>query len=279
MTQFSGAVLGALNLQGMDSYGVFWLFEEAKGWGAPNGTLAPIQKPRQSGAWAGLSYSQARPVVLMGTAVAVDAYTASIALDRLIDSASLDDTVLTVSESGRQRWASVRRDGEVLATWLSPTSFTYSVQVVAVDYRKFGSSLTGSTSLPQSSGGLTVPFAVPFTIAASSISGQINLINSGNEIGPVMIRIDGPCSGPVITHVGSKLALTFASSLALGVGEFLLIDMENRTVLANGQASRNGYITSRGWSGFEPGPNTWAFTATSFDPASLMTVTATSADK
>jgi len=38
-------------------------------------------------------------------------------------------------------------------------------------------------------------------------------------------------------------------------------------------------VTSRGWSGFEKGSNTWALTAAVYDPATLLTVTATPADK
>jgi hypothetical protein len=279
MVQLSGAVMGALNLQGKDAFGVEWFLEDVKGWGAPGGTLAPKQKPRQAGAWAGLSYAKSRPMVVTGTAIAPDPYTASVALDRLIDAASLDDTTLSVSESARTRWSMVRRDGDVLPTWFGPTAFSYSVQVVAVDPRKFGATVTGSTALPQTTGGLSIPYMIPFTIPALTVSGQVNLFNPGNETGPVAIRIDGPCSGPVITHVGSKLALTFSSSLVLNAGEFLLIDMEARTVMANGQSSRNRYITSRGWFGFEPGNNTFAFTATTFNAASRMTVTAIAADK
>jgi hypothetical protein len=81
----------------------------------------------------------------------------------------------------------------------------------------------------------------------------------------------------VVTHAGSGKALVFSSSLVLGAGEWIDVDMEAQTVLANGQSSRAGYITSRGWSGFEPGHNTWSFTAIGYDAASKLTVSATPA--
>jgi len=118
-------------------------------------------------------------------------------------------------------------------------------------------------------------FRVPFTIDAVTVTGQVSLENPGNEPGPVRLRIDGPCAGPVITHVSTGAQLVFSSALVLNEGEWLDIDMEARTVLANGQASRSGWITSRGWSQFDPGLNTWSFTAASFNPASRLTVTAT----
>lgn len=273
--------IGALNLNGVDEFGVQWVTDKdgVKGWGAPQGTLEVVQKTRQSGGWAGLSYPKPRPMTVSGTAVAPSVELASDALDRLNDACSLDDTLLTVVESGRSRWCTVRRDGEVIPAWLSEVAFTWSVQFVALDPRKFADQLTATTVLPSSSGGLVYPHVYPYEIDAVTVSGQVSLENVGNIAGPVTLRIDGPCTGPVITHVGSGLALVFASSLVLGAGEWLTVDMEARSVMANDQASRSGYVVSRGWSQFTPGMNTWAFTAASYDPASRLTVTATPAWK
>ena len=278
----SSATIGPLNLCSVDDFGVTWILDEngVVGWGAPSGTLSPTQKPRQAGAWAGLSYAQARPMTMAGVCIAPTAALASDALDRLIDACSLDDTTLTVVESERSRWCTVRRDGPVLdPQWIGTCAFTWSIQVVALDPRKLGAPLTDSTALPSTSGGLTIPYTIPYTIPSVQVSGQVNLFNPGNETGPVTMCVDGPCSGPVITHVGSGLSLVFSASLVLGVGEWIDIDMEAHSVLANGQSSRVQWVTSRGWSGFEKGSNTWALTAAVYDPATLLTVTATPADK
>lgn len=120
------------------------------------------------------------------------------------------------------------------------------------------------------SGALTIPFIIDATV----VTGQVTLTNDGNESGPVVLRIDGPCVGPVVTHVSTGNALVFSSSLVLQSGEFLLIDMDARTALANGQVNRAGYITSRGWSALDPGDNTFAFTAQQFNSRSQLTVTA-----
>lgn len=121
----------------------------------------------------------------------------------------------------------------------------------------------------------TDALTIPFSIDAVTVTGQVSLVNPGNETGPVRLRIDGPCRGPVVTHVSTGTQLIFSSSLVLGAGEWLEVDMEARTVLANGQATRSPWITSRGWSGFTPGENTWAFTAAAFDAAARLTVVAT----
>ena len=275
----SYVTVDALNLTSREDSGVEWIMEVFTGWGAPGGTLAPKPKTRQMGAWGGLSYAKQRTLVAAGVCIAPTAALASDALDRLIDACSLDDTVMTVSESGRVRWGTVRRDGDVLITWTDACVFEWSIQFVALDPRKFGTPITASTHLPSSSGGLTIPYTIPYTIPAVQVSGQVSIYNPGNETGPVTGRIDGPCVGPVITHVGSGLRLVFAASATLGVGEFWDVDMEGQSVLAQGQATRAQFITSRQWSGLEPGNNTYAFTAASYSAGALLTVTGTPCDK
>ena len=157
-------------------------------------------------------------------------------------------------------------------------SFAWSIQVIALDPRKLGAPLTGSTGLPSSSGGFTFPHTFPFAINSTVVSGQVSLFNPGNETGPVTLRIDGPIVGPIITHVGSGLQLVFSASLTLGAGEFLLVDMEAHTAMAQGQSSRANWILSRGWSGLEPGNNTWSFAAAS-GTTGLLTVTGVPADQ
>ena len=276
----SGFQIGDLNLDSREpDTGVRWGVETFDGWGATKGTLSPVQKPRGSGGWAGDAFDLVRSMSISGWMAAPDAITASMALDRLNDAVSLYPTLMVVTEAGRARWLMVRRSDEVLTVWKSDRAFTWSIQIVALDPRKFGDKLTASTGLPSSSGGLLLPATVPFSIDAVSNSGQVSLENVGNEAGPVLQRIDGPVHGPVITHVSSGLSLVFASSLVLGVGEWLDIDMEARSVMANGQASRSGYVISRGWSNFTPGQNTWAFTAASYDAGARFTVSATPAWK
>jgi len=272
-------ILGPITTNATDASGVQWIQGEIKGLGAPQGTLAPQQKPRQPGAWAGLSYAKGRSFVVNGTAIAPDAASAQLALDVLNAAASLDETLLTYVTAAGARWTMTRRDGEVIPVWLNSTAFTWSVQFFSPDPRMFGAPISGSTFLPATSGGMSYPFSIPFGYPAVSVSGQLSLFNSGNETGPVIARIDGPAVGPVITHNGSGLALTFASSLVLNASEWLTVDMERHTAMANDQASRSGYITQRGWSGFDPGNNTWSLTAASFNAATKLTITATPAYK
>ena len=330
------AQLGELVFGAVDFYGVDWALRTLDGWaGASATTRRSAQRPRQGGSWVGRGYPTGRSIALGGMIYAPTAADLSLAIDRLNTAAEIDSALLTVIEAGRARWCRVGRSDDVITKWVSPTEASWSVQVEAADWRKFGADVMDATALPSTFGGLLIgggsdgstatsftpeqfssmanqqgyttntsgtsgsmelynadgtrsdaialavvadtvdAFTIPFSIEAVTVTGQVSLVNPGNETGPVRLRIDGPCRGPVVTHVSSGAQLVFSSSLVLGAGEWIDVDMEARTVLANGQASRAPWITSRGWAGFTPGENTWAFTAAAFDADARLTVVAT----
>jgi hypothetical protein len=271
--------MGGIPFGRVDEFGVDWAIdaEGFDGWGATSSTRRAQQRTRASGGWSGKGFSAPRALSIVGRTYAPTPELARDALDRLNAAVSVDDTLLRVYEPGLTRYVMVHRTDDVIPKWMMPTDLSWGFGVESDDWRKFGDELSGTTLLPSTTGGLSIPFTVPFTIAATTVSGQVSLNNPGNEVGPVRLRIDGPCTGPVVTHVSSGLQLVFSSSLVLGVGEWLDVDMEAHTVLANGQASRAGWVTRRGWSSFDVGDNTWSFTAAVFDPGSQLTVFATPA--
>lgn len=271
------AVLGTQILDGVDPVdGAIWRIQRDRCsvFSSPSSSIQVQQKTRSIGGWAGDGYLTSKHIVLGGIVRADTVLACEAAIDRLHAACSLSETTLQVNSASSWHHR-VRREDEVIVEKLSPSVASWSIQLVATDPRKYGTTLTASTNLPSTSGGLTIPFTIPFTIASAVTSGQVSLMNPGNVSGPVRMRIDGPITGPTVTHTGSGLQLAFATSLSLGVGEFITVDMETRQVLAQGQASRNEWVTNRGWSGFEPGANTWAFSATT--GSGILTVTATPA--
>ena len=273
-----GVVLNGLSLNGLESSGVKWTLDKFEGWaGSPASSIQVERKPRASGGWAGTGYLVPRHIVAEGYVRAPTEALLEDAFNRLKVATTLTTGVLMVTEAAQTRSANVRREDGVGISYVTPTIGRWSIQLVAPDPRTFGTTLSGSTLLPVVSGGLTVPFTVPFSINSTIVSGQVSLTNPGNIAGPVTLRIDGPVTGPIMTHVSTGRALVFATTLVLGVGEWIEVNMERHEVLANGQSSRNGWVTSRGWSQFEPGANTWSFQATSYDPGSMLTVAASPA--
>lgn len=274
---------GGLTFGAVDGYGVLWRLTGFTGWGSPDSTIQPQEKPRQRGAWSGDAYSQERYLTVTLFLRAPTPTLLNQSLEQLSTAVDFAVQPMTVTEAGFVRTVYVRRKLGVTPNKSSSTTAAPTFQVEADDPRKLWATLSGVTGLPSSTGGLVIPaggLVIPaggLTIPATVVSGQIEMLNPGNETGPVWVRFDGPLVGPQVTHVGSGLSLTFSSSMTLGSGAFLIVDMEAHTALEQGQASRSKLITSRGWSGLEPGPNTFTFGAQS--GTGQMTVTANPASR
>ncbi|TFD09827.1 hypothetical protein E3T26_14460 [Cryobacterium sp. TMT1-21] len=270
-------ILGPLTVNTVDTDGTVWLVQKFGGWsGEPESYLDVNRKPRQGGAWAGDGFTGERVMPIGGLITARTPALLNAAIRSLKAAVTNAPFRMEVSESGEVGWCMAQKQGETLAPRITDLVAQFSIQVVALDPRKLGATVTGSTRLPSTTGGLAIPYTIPYSINAAQVTGQISLRNTGNVAGPIFGRIDGPCVGPVVTHGSQVLSLPL---LTLGAGEWLDIDFEKREVLANGQASRNTFIGQRGWSTFEPGPNTWSFTAASYTPGAQLSITAVSADK
>lgn len=274
----SGVTLDGLDLSGVDDDGVEWNVSKLTGWsGSTASTLTVDQKAADHGGWGSPRPRFAYRVLTIEGTFTGSPRAVSLAADRLNTAVDLDPVKLVVDEGRRTRWALVQRQDEVLIDDTIETSYSYSVQLAQVDPFKYADPVVASTGLPRTSGGLAIPTGVPFSIDSDVASGQVVLTNPGNASGPVMLRIDGPITAPRIVHVGTGKALAFSTALTLADGEWLDVDMKNKTALANGTANRAGWITERGWSLFEQDGNTWAFTAAAPSATARLTVTATPA--
>jgi hypothetical protein len=164
-----------------------------------------------------------------------------------------------------------------------PTSLDYlsgytlaQIEVTCTDPRRFGSPLSATVGLPSSAGGLTwSPLTWPLVWASTQVTGNTVMVNPGNTSGPVTLRINGPVTGPTITHTESGLTLAMAPGFVVNTGDWLAIDCEARTVLYNGQSSRNGSLVTRGWPALLPGNNTFNFNAAAYSSTAQLVVTGT----
>lgn len=222
------ADVGSIPLGRVDAFGVDWAWDKSgfDGWGATDSTRETEQNVRGHGGWSGDGFLTPRIMALRGRAYAPTPAAASDALDRLNDQASIDDFTFRVYEPGKTRYVVAHRTRAVQVAWQMPNELVWGLNLTADDSRKFYDTLTGTTKLPSTTGGLTVPFTVPYTIPSTQVSGQVSLRNQGNIEGPVRLRVDGPTVGPVIRHESSGRTLVFSSTLVLGVGEWLEIDMD-----------------------------------------------------
>jgi len=272
------AALGDLVLNNIEDDGTVWAIgpDGVVGWeGSPGSTSEATQRSRGNGSTSSEGFLKHRTMTISGT-VKTGYGLLSFAEDRLNAACSVAPFQLAVVESGRIRTAMVKRQDEVVFTSRpgSKTTADFSVQIRADDSRKFGDLVSASTRLPFSEGGLVRPSTWPRTWTGVSGTGQVTINNPGNTQAPVWLRIDGPlpAGGWTVTHQGKKSSLTFATALSLGSGEFVTVDMDRREVLAQGQAPRSGYVTSRGWFSLDPGDNVIAFSAQNYSSTASLTV-------
>jgi hypothetical protein len=267
--------LGDLLLNSVDANGVDWVLEEFNWDDSPASTAELTQRARGHGATSSEGFFTPMVYTLSGVITAPTVALGVAARNAMSAAVTLDEFQLTVAEGESILHSLVKRQDQIIFKRINPTDRTFSIQVAAKDPRKFGDLVMATTRLPFSEGGATYPATYALTYTGVSGTGVVRVNNSGNTPSPVWLRIDGPlpAGGWTITHQGKQQALTFATSLALAAGEFVTVDMDKREVLAQGQAPRSGYVTSRGWFDLDPGDNVVAFSAANYSPTASLTVT------
>ncbi|MGW0626418.1 phage distal tail protein [Streptomyces sp. NPDC002758] len=243
------ASLGGVDLGAVDDDGVAWYLQTLEGWDSPDVRSEFTEREGDHGAWASPVYLGARPITLGGTIVAPSRPQLEQAMDQLRVAAGLTDTVLTVWESTPKQ-ATVRRSGKPLMQYLTDTTATYSVMVTAADPRRYSTTLqSGTTGLPSTTGGVSLPATFPVTFSATTVAGQINAVNNGTiETRPVL-TITGPAVAPTVACLyPDGTVRQLACSQDLQAGDVLVIDTDAHTVVLNGSASRRRFMTvPSGW--------------------------------
>lgn len=245
--------LGGQLLTGIDPFGVEWKGIDLGGWyGAAGTSLASSQKTRGPGAWRGAAPQYtAKAIPLTGQLEAATPDAARDAVDRLNAAVDLSGSLLVVTVGSLTRHQIVTQSDEPLPKFETDVVVTWSIGVTALDPRKLGDTLNTSTSA----------------------GGQASLTNPGNTTGRVVVTLTGPCTSPGVTHVQSGLTVQL-SGLQLNAGQSVTIDMEAQTVLDQDGASAARNVTTRGWSAFVAGTNTWTFLASSPGSGTQMSVAA-----
>ena len=268
---------GGVTLGKTDTNGVEWFFLDIDGWGAPQSSVSAVQRTSSDGAFVTPSFYQARVVTVSGAIFAPSRPQLIAARDQL-NGVGIQPIALTVVEGGHSRYANAIRQSDIQYKETSDVSCEFTIQWICPDYRKFDSATqTAATGLPSSTGGLAVPFTVPFSIGSTITSGSCSLTNAGNVPGPVTCRFIGPLVGPQVTHTDAAgNLLVWGSSISLGSGDYLDVNMDDaaHTAILNGSVARDQYTTSRGWAMFTPGVNQWTLAAASGSGSLQVTATA-----
>lgn len=154
----------------------------------------------------------------------------------------------------------------VKAAVVATTPYTYSAE----DISALG------IHLGVSAGGLTVPFAAPFTVDGFTIGGSAEIVNDGGMPAGIRIQFRGPVENPrfQIRHPDGTLQM-IACGFTLSDGDYADIDTANHSVILNGTASRRGQIIlspTNDWPLCQIGTSTVYFKGSSDDPDAEMDV-------
>lgn len=133
-----------------------------------------------------------------------------------------------------------------------------------------------SLGLPSTTGGLTVPVTVPFTVGATVTNGSEPLVNAGTKAAGLLLRVAGPVLEPRVSVISDAGTATLRFDLPLDAGQWLDVDTAARTVYLGGTSSRRRQTTVQGigWPELPAGPGgtaeiTWS--AAVYEPAALLT--------
>lgn len=117
-----------------------------------------------------------------------------------------------------------------------------TLEVIASDPRIYDAAATNpTTGMAQSSGGLVFPFVFPFTFGTAGAGGQVTVVNTGTVAVRPVLTVTGPVDTPILENVTAGKKLRF--NIVLASTDTLTVDLDARTVLLNGTASRRSALT------------------------------------
>jgi hypothetical protein len=139
----------------------------------------------------------------------------------------------------------------------------YVLELVAADPRIYGVPLRRKEVLPKSASLFGIDFPIDFDVSfGGGDTGKLIVANQGDFRTYPLITVYGPASN--IRLINENTDETFRLNLTLGVGDFVAVDFNLRTIMLNDLTSRYNTldITSVWWA-IHPGNNSISFLADS----------------
>lgn len=89
--------------------------------------------------------------------------------------------------------------------------------------------------------GLIAPIVAPIVLGASEPTGSVDVVNAGTADVYPLVRLYGPCEGPVLVHEEQDRALVFDDAFTIAAGDFVEVDFRAHRVLYNGNPADSRY--------------------------------------
>lgn len=270
-------------LYGVDDTGCEWhvTFQDVSGlYDGVASTLKTSEKTMTDGWYANLPRLQGRTITIEGYIIGrctESCIMAWNAFKNVLDPNGMTLVAYLGSVSRQTRvWQSASAP---LVKWAGVNMLRFSIGLTSLSPYLYGlESVSDSSSLPKTSGGMTFPYGFGEDGGSSSswlwsedvISGSVSLSNDGTAPSPVMIRIDGPVVNPQVLHVGSGHVMAF--NMGLGLNHYATINGMTHEIMIDGTDPARHRVIRREWSQAEVGSNIWAFSASEYSAGARMTV-------
>ena len=275
--------LDGFRLYGVDSYDCEWhvTFQDVSGlFDGVASTLKTSEKAMTDGWYANLPRLQGRSISIEGHIIGRCTESCVMAWNAFKSVLKSDGMTLNVRLGGIGRQARVWQSASApLVKWEGVNMLKFTLGLTSLSPYLYGlESVSGSSFLPNSTGGMTFPYCFEADDGASGswqwsetvISGSVALSNEGTAPSPVFIRVDGPVVNPQILHVGSGHVMAFAMNLSWG--HYAIMNGMTHEILIDGTDPARGRVVRREWSQAEVGSNVWSFSADEYSAAARMTV-------
>lgn len=137
---------------------------------------------------------------------------------------------------------------------VNPLWSRFQLDILAHNYLIESVQETTTSVTLNTEGGFTIPFLIPFTLSEGS-SGAATVTNTGNATSFPVVKLIGPLTNPRIENSTADRYMSL--QFTIPAGQYVEIDMLNRTVLQGGITNRLSTVTSGSnfW-GLLPGANT-----------------------
>lgn len=166
-----------------------------------------------------------------------------------------DDPVqlLFVMPDGRKRQADVNLQGAFDGG--SQSYEGYAAQRLAAVFKASDPRLyhpkqqSTSFNLLSSISGLPIPFTVPIPIGESALNTTQNIVYADGDILAAVeyptITVHGPITSPIIENLTTDeiIAFTAGDGLTIGSGEFIVVNLNNKTALDQDGNAVDGYLS------------------------------------
>ncbi|MFC5268471.1 hypothetical protein ACFPJ1_40735 [Kribbella qitaiheensis] len=256
---------------GPNADGVVMTCASLDGWGSPGSKgggqsregahgESPAPNPKLQARTLQLSGRIEAPTILLRQQ-AEHTLQAALSLD-LFDLTVVDGIPLTVR---------AQRAGDVSRVDDTDTQVTWQAELRCPDPLRYGVAKTLTLNLPSVTGGMQFPMRFPLRFTGSTITGDGDAVNDGNETAPTVLTFTGPLGTPRITNTATGQWIQYNDTLA--DGEYVVLYLKAPLVaLLQGTALRTGKVSTGGggtW-GIKPGTNPIAFRAASGTGTALL---------